>query len=96
MNRFWGDDGWKHVVYKEVSTLFGPEIGKDPNATMEISKAFRNRLQTVAGFKFIPEPVPMKNSRNGTLYHLYFASPNKTGGKIVSEILAKYKREGAY
>ena len=96
MNRFWGSETWRDIVYTEQPTLFGPEIGKDKNATSEIVKAFQSRLKEVAGFAFVPQPVPMRNTRNGTIYYLFFATHNKTGNKIVSEIFAKYKREGAY
>ena len=96
MNRLWGNESWRDVVYKETATLFGPEIGKDENTTEEIAKAFGKRLKTVAGFKFVPEPVPMRNSRNAIIYYLFFATQNATANKIVSEIFAKYKREGAF
>ena len=96
MNRFWGSESWRDVVYTEQATLFGPEVGKDRNSTSGIVAAFRERLREAAGFNFVPEPVPMRNARNGTIYYLYFATQNKTANKIVSEIFAKYKREGAY
>jgi three-Cys-motif partner protein len=96
MNRLWGDESWRKIVYTEIETLFGPETGKDGNATAEIAKAFGRRLKQVAGFKFVAEPVPMRNSRNATIYYLFFATQNSTGNKIVSEIFAKYKRQGAF
>lgn len=96
MNRFWGGENWREVVYTEQATLFGPETGKDKNATQEIVKAFQARLKDVAGFAFVPDPVPMRNTRNGTIYYLFYATQNKTGNKIVSEIFAKFKREGAF
>jgi three-Cys-motif partner protein len=96
MNRFWGDETWHDSVYTEQPTLFGPEMNKDPDSTRAIVKSFQLRLKQAAGFEFIPEPVPMRNARNGTIYFLFFATQNKTGNKIVSEIFAKYKREGAF
>ena len=39
-----------------------------------IVAAFRKRLQDVAGFSFVPEPLPMKNKINAVVYCLLFAS----------------------
>ena len=94
MNRFWGDESWRSIVYTPTETLFGPLIEKDENSTHEIAKAFQKRLQDVAGFAYVPEPAPMRNSKNAVIYYLFFASPNPTGGKIVGQILDKYRREG--
>jgi hypothetical protein len=37
----------------------------------------------------------MRNTAGATVYYLFFASPNKTGGKIVKQIFDKYKDMGA-
>jgi hypothetical protein len=61
----------KFEAYSTSGNLFGfPE--KQPNEV--IAEAFRERLQKVAGFKYVPEPVPMKNSRSAILYYLFFAA----------------------
>jgi len=39
-----------------------------------IVDAFRGRLKSAAGFKFVPDPVPMRNSANADVYYLFFAS----------------------
>ena len=96
MNRFWGDETWRDVVYTSQPTLFGDETSKDLNSTEAISRAFQKRLRDVAGFAYVPDPVPMRNSRNGIIYYLFFATSNGTGAKIVREIFDKYKREGAF
>jgi len=57
-------------------------------------EAFRDRLKKVAGFKFVPDPIPMRNSKGAVIYYLFFASPNKTGATIVSEIFDKYRSRG--
>lgn len=86
MNRFWGDDSWRRVVYQTDRNLFGmPE--KEPNEV--VAEAFRRRLRDVAGFEHVPEPRPMKNSRGATVYYLFFASPNKTAEKIARQVLSK-------
>ena len=45
----------------------------------------------MAGFAYVPSPIPMRNSNGAVIYYLYFALPNKTGAKIVEEIFVKYR-----
>jgi hypothetical protein len=56
----------------------------------QIVAAFRNRLKTVAGFGFVPAPLPMQNSRNVIVYYLFFASPKAVAEKIITGIFRKY------
>ncbi len=59
MNAFWGDESWRSVAYSTNRNLFGyPE--RESNET--IAEAFRERLRRVAGFRRVPEPMPMRNS----------------------------------
>jgi hypothetical protein len=37
----------------------------------------------------------MRNSKGAVVYYLYFASPNKTGARIVNEIFDQYRNKGA-
>jgi three-Cys-motif partner protein len=93
MNRFWGDDSWKNVGYKksQQEDLFGePDDVKVSNEQFEA--AFRKRLKDVAGFEFVPKPMPMRNSNNAIVYYLYFASQNETGKRIVEDIFEKYSQ----
>lgn len=94
MNFVWGNDSWRNAAYKTEPGLFGPIEEKAPNANEKIIQAFRKRLKDVAGFQYVPEPIPMKNSKGAIVYYLFFASQNKTGGKIVGEIFNKYKNIG--
>lgn len=86
----WGDGSWMSECYEEEPTLFGPTTKKLPLDA--IAEAFRKRLQTVAGFRHVPQPIAMKNSTNATVYYLFFASPNATANKIVDSIFSKYRR----
>jgi three-Cys-motif partner protein len=91
MTALWKDESWRDVAYSTSGNLFGfPE--KQPNEV--IAEAFRERLQKVAGFKSVPEPVPMKNSRSAILYYLFFAAQKETAENIVLDILKKYRGEG--
>jgi len=73
--------------------LFGEMEEKQPNEV--IAEAFRRRLRDVAGFKYVPQPVPMRNSRSSTVYYLFFAAQKETAQDILVNILDKYRREGA-
>ena len=92
MTAFWGDESWKNVSYSEPLQrgLFGEET-KEKESNQAIAEGFRERLQNVAGFKFVPEPIPMRNSTGATLYYLFFASHNEKGNNIARYILNKYK-----
>jgi three-Cys-motif partner protein len=92
MNRFWGDESWKQAAYAESAQfkLFSaPDLVKQSNDA--IVAAFRDRLQKVAGFKYVPEPLPMKNSNNAVIYYLFFASQKPVAEKIIDKIFAKYR-----
>jgi three-Cys-motif partner protein len=88
MTRFWGDETWRHVACSRTGTLFGWEEKTD-NATL--AEAFRGRLRDVAGFRNVPPPIPMRNSKNAIVYYLYFASRSDTANRIITEIFHAYR-----
>lgn len=92
MNAFWGDESWRDVAYQKTPGLFEDIECKTTNEHMV--QAFREKLKNVAGFEYVPDPIPMRNTTGGTLYYLFFASASKTGGKIVGDIFKKYKDKG--
>jgi three-Cys-motif partner protein len=92
MTAFWGDESWQSVAYEPVPTLFGPEDEKTDNDT--IAEAFRQRLQKVAGFGNVSEPIPMRNTIGRTVYYLFFASPKPVTQNIITAIFAKYRKRG--
>jgi three-Cys-motif partner protein len=89
MDSFWGDDSWRQAAYSQSSGLFGPM--DDKKSMNAVVLAFKKRLKDVAGFKFVPDPLPMRNNKRAVVYYLFFASPNETGAKIVKDIFNKYK-----
>ncbi|MEI6564321.1 MAG: three-Cys-motif partner protein TcmP, partial [bacterium] len=93
MNRFWGDESWRDVGYAPdpQMDLFA-ETGVVKLGSFALVDAYRKRLKDIAGFRYVPEPIPMKNSTGAEVYYLFFASPNATGNKIVEDILEKYRR----
>jgi three-Cys-motif partner protein len=90
MSGFWGDDSWRHIAYDTTGNLFGFE---EKTANDTIAEAFQERLRNVAGFGYVPAPLPMRNSTNAVVYYLFFASPKETGAKIVTDIFARYRRQ---
>jgi three-Cys-motif partner protein len=92
MDAAWGDRSWREAAYKKSQGLFEELEQKAGNAT--IAEAFRQRLIQNAGFKYVPEPMPMRNSTGAIVYYLFFASPNKTGAKIVNHIFRTYREKG--
>jgi len=91
MTTFWGDESWRRVAYSTAGNLFG-EPEKEPNDT--VAEAFRQRLTAVAGFKRVPVPLPMRNSRGAVVYYLFFASQVDVAGNIVRDIFKKHRNRG--
>lgn len=92
MNRFWGDESWRSAAYAEhpQGNLFGgPDIVKQANDV--VVEAFRQRLKEAAGFKYVPDPLPMKNSDNAVVYYLFFASQKPVAQKIIDGIFNKHR-----
>lgn len=91
MNTFWGDESWRTIAYRTDESLFNwPE--KQSNDV--IADAFRARLQKIAGFARVPQPLPMRNSTGAIVYYLFFASQNNTAEGIVMDIFRKYENRG--
>lgn len=94
MNRFWGDDTWRKAAYVDSgqTNLFSnePELLKQGNDA--IVKAFQKRLRDVAGFQFVPDPLPMRNSNNAVVYYLFFASQKPVAKNIIEDIFKKYRQ----
>ena len=88
MNRFWGDDSWKKIAYTADRNLFG-ELEKEDNET--VAEGFRDRLRKVAGFKRVPQPLPMRNTQGSIIYYLFFASQKPTAENIIEDIFKKYR-----
>ncbi len=90
MDRFWGDRTWRDVAYKDEKTLF--ETLKRKVTNEDFAEAFRARLEQVAGFKYVPKPLPMKNKKGAVVYYLFFASMNYTAKEIVEYIFNKHSK----
>ncbi len=94
MDAFWGDRSWRSTLYQKPKGLL-PGIDLEKKVSNDdVAAAYRERLEKVAGFAFVPEPMPMRNSRGAVVYYLFFASPNRNGAKIVRDIFNKYRDRG--
>ena len=93
INMYWGDESWKEAAYRLTPTLFGDTVGiKEKNRP--IALAFKKRLEEVAKFKYVPEPIPMRNSLGNIIYYLFFASQQPVADRIVTDIFNKYRNKG--
>ena len=92
MTKFWGDDSWRAAAYRTERGLF--ESFEEKASNESVVAAYRKRLKEVAEFKYVPEPLPMRNSRGTVVYYLFFASQNLTGNKIAEHIFNKYRSRG--
>ena len=93
MNRFCGTEEWQEILYREQKNLFGDTYQMKIGGNVKLGKWFRKeRLQKAAGYKFVPEPVLMRNSTGGHLFFLFFASHDETGKKIVTDIFNKHRK----
>jgi len=95
MDIFCGSNEWQEILYEKDKqmSLFGDTYKvKVVNSNIKLGAWFKKeRLEKAAGFKFVPEPVLMRNSKGGPLFFLFFASHNETGKKIVNGIINKYR-----
>jgi three-Cys-motif partner protein len=91
MNSFWGDESWRQVAFTQSRQQSFLDPGaKDKTTNKDLAKGFRERLKKVAGFEFVPEPMPMRNSNNAIVYYLYFASHKPVAKNIVEHIFRKH------
>uniref|UniRef100_A0A7C3YZU3 Three-Cys-motif partner protein TcmP n=1 Tax=Desulfobacca acetoxidans TaxID=60893 RepID=A0A7C3YZU3_9BACT len=89
MTAFWGDDSWREAAYTTKRSLFG-DLEKLENPAMV--EAYRRRLQEVAGFDYVSEPLPMRNSKRALLYYLILASHKPVASAIITDIFHKYRQ----
>jgi len=90
MNAFWGDDSWKEIAYRQQPNLFG-EVQSVKESNRTIVLAFKERLQQVAEFAHVSQPLPMRNSKANIIYYLFFASQQKVASDIIKNIFDKYR-----
>jgi len=93
MNAYWGDDSWSEVAYRLITNLFGEVVGIKETIRTFVS-SFQKRLKEVAKFRYVPQPLPMRNSIGATVYYLFFASQQQVADRIIKDIFNKYRNRG--
>lgn len=93
MNAFWGDDSWKNIAYREIKDLFG-ESRQIKERIQVVAQAYKNRLENVAGFAHVSDPLPMRNTKRAIVYYLFFASQKPVASHIITSIFNKYRDYG--
>jgi three-Cys-motif partner protein len=88
MTRYWGDESWRQAGYSNRYNLFGFE---EKTTNQAVVDAFRARLKDVAGFRHVPEPMAMRNSKGAVVYYLFFASQKPVADRIVRDIFNKHR-----
>lgn len=91
LTRFWGDDSWSGG--STDSSKDSPGRPSKTNADA-IAAAFRTRLQTVAGFKHVSEPLPMRGSKGTLSYYLFSAGQKPLADDILTGIFDTYRARG--
>jgi three-Cys-motif partner protein len=69
MDKVWGDRSWRDAAYEKKPGLF--EVMEEKADNEAVAEAFRTRLKRIAGFKYVPTPVPMRNEQGAVIYYLY-------------------------
>jgi len=92
MTRFWGDTTWETAAYPTTQGLF--ELMQEKATNEEVAEAFRTRLKSSGGFKYVPKPMPMRNTKGAVVYFLFFASQKPVAMEIVEQIFQKYGHRG--
>lgn len=93
LDRYWGDASWQEIAYEDTETLFGFE--KEKQASAALVREYRARLKDVAGFRYVPHPIPMRNTRGAVIYYLFFASNKRLDEKTVKDIFDRYRHRGS-
>lgn len=92
MDKVCGDRSWRDAACEKKPGLF--EVMEEKADNEAVAEAFRTRLKRIAGFKYVPTPVPMRNEQGAVIYYLFFASQNEAGERIVKAIFNKYRARG--
>jgi three-Cys-motif partner protein len=93
MNLFWGDKSWQNVAYAQQLDFEG-HIKLKKLRNEDIAFAFKKRLELVAGFAYVSQPLPMRNSTNAVVYYLFHASQKPVAKNIIEHIFNKYRNRG--
>ena len=63
MTRFWGDNSWRKAAYSKPHKVSLKKWKKRLPMSEVAEGVSGSRLKEVAGFKHVPKPMPMRNSK---------------------------------
>lgn len=90
MDRFWGDHSWYELLFAPSPDLFEENREqKIAKANKVLIDAYIKKLKS-SGFTYVPRPIPMKNSKGGVVYYLFFATKKPVAKDIVEYIFNKF------
>jgi len=97
LEQFYGltEQNIKEILYENVPeqpNLFDDcdknnSFKKKRDAVKNCANLYTNQLKKI--FEFVEEPLELRNNNNNIIYHLIFASNNKTALKIANYIISK-------
>lgn len=83
-----GTEEWREIAYNRENDLFGNEITiKNSDVSERLLDLYINRIKSI--FPFVAKPRLIRNTRNGPLYYLIWAGPNKLGLTGANYILSQ-------
>jgi three-Cys-motif partner protein len=90
MDRIWGNHDWYDLLYTRQPDLFGEawDLKKRRTDAEFLSRLFvEERLRPL--FKFVTDPIVIKNTHGADIYALIFAGHNETGARIADYVFRK-------
>jgi len=95
LTRVMGDADWAADLYVTQRGLFEGEE-QTRRARLDPALVADQYLQRIRQlFRFVSEPVLMRNSREAPLYSLFLASHNEAAVRITNDIFRRYRRQRA-
>lgn len=78
LNACFGTEEWRDIAYRRDTDLFGNEVTTKKGGVAErLLELYVERLRHL--FQYVATPRLIRNTRNGPLYYLIWAGPNKLG-----------------
>ena len=86
VDRCFGTDDWRDIVYPKITDLFGEtQTAKADGVSEMLLQLFMKRLRTI--FPEVATPRLIRNTKNSPLYYLIWAGPHSKGLRGAEYIL---------
>jgi three-Cys-motif partner protein len=87
LDEYFGDPGWRALVYQTQVDLLGPKTTKVVDSSVRLVKWYRGRLRDIFGHASSARLI--RNTRGGHLYYLIWAGPHPLGLKGANYVLGQ-------